>query len=150
MERFWKSTDFDADSKFAAWCEANKNGYVFNHFGGNANRDGYNVIHHVQCKMLHSKGTKASYEKVCSNDLSTLKRFANEIRGLNSWRLCQGKACFPTARSEEFEGSVEVHEKQDIKYAGRDDLNNMFGTLTAEEAERLKEDVQRQREDEWK
>ncbi|OBZ10927.1 hypothetical protein [Bacillus sp. FJAT-26390] len=95
FERFWTRNDADANGKFTTWCNENPNGYVFNFFKGTDKQNEMNIIHRVTCSRLHARGTKARYEKVCSNNLQALDGFADEYRGIERWRHCLGSDCFP-------------------------------------------------------
>lgn len=84
------------DKEYENWCDRNKNGYVFNYFGGTANRSDMNKVHKVTCPSLWRKTDEGrrttKYEKVCSNHLDELIEFVNQERG-KSWSYCKGSRC---------------------------------------------------------
>jgi hypothetical protein len=82
------------EAGYEQWLQDNKNGFVFNHYGGtNASKD-MNKIHHACCRFLHriqdeGKRTTA-YPKICSSDLRELESHVVTLRG-DSWVYC--KSC---------------------------------------------------------
>lgn len=85
------------DIDYENWCKENKDGYVFNYFGGNENRADMNKIHKVDCSYLWRKVDEGKrtmkYEKVCSSNIDQLIAFVNAERD-TSWTYCKDKKCF--------------------------------------------------------
>jgi len=88
---------FNSDSDNENWCKENRDGYVFNNFGGNVNRADMNKVPKVNCIFLWRKIDEGKrtikYEKVCSFDFEQLIDFIKTERG-DSWTFCQSKYCF--------------------------------------------------------
>ena len=80
----------DDEDGYAAWLSANRNGFVFNHFGGR-NSD-MNVVHRSSCRHLHRSadvGERTRYEKICNDDLDDLLAVVNQIRvDVGGWKYC--------------------------------------------------------------
>lgn len=76
------------EDAYQEWCEQHKDGYVFNHFGGNKSE--YNVVHHVQCRTLwidKYADRRTVIEKWCDTELEELVR-AVEGKRRNSFKYC--------------------------------------------------------------
>ena len=80
----------DDEDGYAAWHSANRNGFVFNHFGG---RNGeMNVVHRSECRHLHrsaDEGGRTRYEKICNDGLDGLVAVVDQIRvDAGGWKYC--------------------------------------------------------------
>jgi hypothetical protein len=80
------------DVEYEEWLANNKQGYVFNHFGGGDKSKEMNKIHRANCSYLYRKqdaGKRTTtYEKICSNSLEELESVVTDIRG-TSWVYCK-------------------------------------------------------------
>jgi hypothetical protein len=83
------------ESGYVSWLRKNKNGFVFNNFGGSD--PSYNIIHKVDCRTLKrtsDEGSRTVVEKICFEDLRELEEEATRDRGsITDWNHC--KICFP-------------------------------------------------------
>ncbi|MEQ2529567.1 hypothetical protein WMO40_23115 [Bacillaceae bacterium CLA-AA-H227] len=87
------------DIDYEKWCKENRNGFVFNYFGGTDNRADMNKVHKVDCPYLWRNADEGKrttkYEKVCSSNFDQLVGFVNAERG-ESLTYCKNKRCFGT------------------------------------------------------
>jgi hypothetical protein len=90
IHRFYKD-----DAAYESWLREHPSGFVFNYFKGGEASSAYNIIHQASCSYLNrsvDEGRRTRVEKVCSDDLDELKRFADRERGTERWDWC--KVCF--------------------------------------------------------
>lgn len=73
------------DIEYEDWCKNNRNGYVFNCFGGAENRSDMNIVHKADCSYLWRKADEGKrttrYDKYCSTDIVTLTNHVQKERG---------------------------------------------------------------------
>ena len=82
------------DNGYDAWRQSHKDGFIFNHFGGQY--PNMNKMHRANCKQVSKpkhKGRWTVVEKVCCDNGSCIKATADRLRnGRKNWET--GIKCF--------------------------------------------------------
>ncbi len=80
------------DDGYTAWCRENRDGFVFNYFGGSEAQGAMHKIHRADCRHLwrpSDEGRRTTtYVKVCSNSLASLTEYVIGERRF-SWSCCE-------------------------------------------------------------
>jgi hypothetical protein len=82
------------DREYEEWCKENE-GYVFNFFGGTDRNVDMNKIHHVNCRYLGERRTKAREPRLIRKYAQRiLKNFSHLLKKRGAVRLViVGVAC---------------------------------------------------------